>query len=485
MKNPDGAIIVTAGQTSDVVGGVRFKCPPVEENCAVKITRVGDSIKVTSTGGMAEAILVPRDPPNDPKPDRTPGSQTTTQQQSGPTTALRIPDHEGNPRRKGKFHFTWLHGLQATPTFVSENTGEQEEDSYKKSLVFSIDDGEAKEIGRVKFSCTGQDCEVQVHRRSAYHFIIAYSGNVKATLLPFDKDKMFKGIVSSSHKYCIKDSTDDCNINRSFYEGYLDYPRYTLESNEILYSFGNPYILTEDRKTRIASNYGWQGKRYVINRDGIATNVNNRTDNWIELVIYTNADSPEDTNYLSYGRGMIIKPNGDWALDGVFSKSSGSTYGLGDLTGEVTYKGGATGWYALTDDLTDENGEKTNAGYFTARATFKADLNSDLTSNDNLLVEGTINKFVDQDGIKRDWSVVLQSNKFKDRANGNIGSEPPFGRTEWTINKKAADEIKESWSGHAADGGNSIHGQFRALYFTEGETKGRLNGAFGAEAERR
>ena len=69
------------------------------------------------------------------------------------------------------------------------------------------------------------------------------------------------------------------------------------------------------------------------------------------MVIYTNADGPEDTDYLSYGRSMLISGvshTGDFHfVDGVYAKSSGSTYGLGQMTGKVTYSGGATGWYVF------------------------------------------------------------------------------------------------------------------------------------------
>ena len=472
MNNPDGAIKVTAGQTSDVVGGVRFSCPSDGEDCVVKISRDGDKVMATSTGGMAEAIPEPRVPQPPPEPTRTPVSQPTTQQLST-GEALRIPGPDGNPRRRGRFHFTWLHGLQTAPLTVAEN-GEPEKLSDEESATFSIDDGEFKEYGRVKFSCTGKDCQVYVHRSDTHDFIVAYTGNVTAKILPFDSEKMKGSFAKES--YCLNDTPDDCTFpdfvldNPTILNSYSRTPL-TINSKEILFDDLVSTILTEDKKTRVDSNYGWQGKRYVNHSDGTSTFRNNR----YEFIIYTNADGPDDTNYLSYGRSMIINSDGDWILGYGYEKSSESMYGLGDLTGKVTYNGGATGGYALTGDLIDETGEKADAGYFTARATFNADLNSDLTSNNNLLIEGTIDKFMDQDGVERDWKIDLQSNNFEDRSKAKISIDTPISRTVWTIGDESADP-SQRWGGYAAEEGNSIHGSFFATHGTEG----RLRGAFGA-----
>ena len=481
-NNSDSDIIVKAGQNSEVVGGVIFSCPSDGEDCTVKIKREGDSITATSTGGMARTTLEPRDPPNNPQPNRSPISHPTTQQLSS-LTALRRPDADGNPRKGGYFYFTWLHGLQAAELPVAEDSGEPKVLSDGKSSTFSIEDGEPKKYGRVRFSCTGQDCEVKVHRRSAHDFIIQYKGNVKATLLPFDPEEMKGSWIKD--RYCLNDSLGNCTFpdlvlnNPRILSSYSRYKPDSMEPpiyrKEILYTSGQiPTILTEDSKTLVADNHGWQGKRYVNHSDGTSTFRNNR----IELIIYSNADGPEDTDYLSYSRSMHIKPNGGWLLGRGYEKSSGSTYGLGKLTGKVTYRGGATGWYALTGDLADENGEKADAGYFTARATFNADLNSNLNSDANLLIEGTIDKFVDQNGVERDWKIDLKPNKFIDRRGGMINISSPR-RTEWTIGDDTA-APRERWEGYAAEEGNSIHGEFHARHGTEG----RLDGTFGAEAER-
>ena len=434
----------------------------------MRITRDGDSISATSTGGMATAILEPRDPPNIPEPTRSPVSQPTLQQ-SGPTTALRIPDSQGNPRRSGSFHFTWLHGLHVAPLPVADENADPEILSDDEKSTFSINDGETKEYGRVSFSCTGPDCEVQVHRLGVHDFNVTYTGNVTATVLPFDAEKMWNSSWGGQ-SFCLNDSPGDCTFPSLVLDNARilnSYPRTAINSKEILFEGTVPFILTEDKKTRIASNYGWQGKRYVNNTDGSTT----LRDIRIEKIIYTNAANLGDTDYLSYGRSMIIS-GASWMPSAVYTKSSGSTYGLGDLTGKVTYMGGATGWYALTSALT---GGDADAGYFTARTTLNADLNSDLTSNDNLLIEGTIDQFVDEDGVERDWSVVLQSNNFKDRSGARINIDTPK-RTVWTIREDTA-APSERWEGYAAEEGNSIHGAFYATHGTDG----RLSGAFGAK----
>ena len=469
-NNTDVTINVTAGKNSDFVGGVSFSCPPDGEDCAIRITRDGDSIKTTSTGGMATAIPEKRDPPP-PEPTRTPISQPTTQQLT--REALRIPDHHGNPRRSGSFHFTWLHGLHAAPLPVADETANPEILSDHESSVFSIDDGETENYGRVNFSCKGQGCEVKVHRRSFHHFNVTYTGNVTATLLPFNTEKMWEN-TWGTHDYCLNDSPGDCTLSTNATILNL-FPRSTIRSKEIIYKARIPWILTEDRKTRITSNYGWQGKRYVNNSDGSVAARKNR----LELIIYTNADGPEDTDYLSYGRSLNIKENGDWLFGGVYEKSAGSTYGLGDLTGKVTYRGGATGWYAFNPDEDDE----ADAGYFNARATLYADLNSDLSSNDNLLIKGTIDRFVDEDNRSRNWKVELDDNIFKDRSGARINIDTPK-RAIWTIDGIPTDKRSghDRWEGYAADNGNSIHGGFQAGYINEDETEvGRLSGAFGAE----
>ena len=316
--------------------------------------------------------------------------------------------------------------------------------------LFSIDDGKTIDYGRVRFSCSGAGCEVQIINTGKRGFNVTYKGNVSATLLPFDTAKMWNGIWGD-HRYCLNDSLGDCTLAiPSVYSR-------SIRSKEILLDIGLQYILTEDRKTQIASNYGWKGKRYAHNSDG--SPADDEAKYRTEMIIYSNADGSEDTDYLSYGRSMVIYGNGNWAVTGVSEKSSGSTYGLGQQTGKVTYIGGATGWYVF---------DGTEAGHFTARATLQADLGNDLE------ISGTIDQFVDENSRSRKWIVDLESNKFNNRSDARINTSK---KTIWTIDGTRADP-GQRWEGRAADNGNSIHGKFRA---THNGTKGRLDGAFGAD----
>ena len=132
------------------------------------------------------------------------------------------------------------------------------------------------------------------------------------------------------------------------------------------------------------------------------------------------------------------------------------------ISGEVA------GYYALT-------GDKADAGYFTARATLKADL------GDALSISGTIDRFVGPDGRQRNWSVELQESSFHDILGGNsrgAGSRVREQPTVWTIDgTPAAPDPDRKWTSIPYENGNSIIGSFEAVYGTEG----RMAGAFGAE----
>ena len=454
-NNPDGTINVPAGGSLDA-GGLRFTCSSNGDDCSVRVTLVENSITVTSAGGMATATIVP----TPLEPTRSLGGQPTTQQ-----SRLTIP------RRNGSFDMSVvLHGLNSALFPVFENGRIVQKKLVAKDAVnnvvpvpdfskFRIQDGKTKDFGRVRFSCKGAGCEVLVLNTVERGFEVRYEGNVTATLLPFDllpidTDKMWHGVWDILD-YCLKDSPSDCTL------AFPSHFSRSIRSKEILVTSGLQHILTEDRNTQIASNYGWQGKLYANNSDGNPRGDKRRS---IEMVIYTNADGPEDLDYLSYGRSMSI--SGDesrWSLAGVYAKSSASTYGLGQLTGNVTYRGGATGWYAFTGDDAD-------AGHFTASATLNANLGTALE------ISGTIDQFVDEDGRSQNWKIDLKSRNFNNRSDANVTSLRDT--VVWTIDGTPS-AAGRNWEIRAADNGNSIIGKFQAQYGTEG----RLSGALGTERD--
>ena len=452
---------MSAGEYFDA-GGVRFTCPSEGDDCSLTVTLVENSINVTSAGGMATATLVTTPPK---------------------TTVSRVPlttqqSRKLIPRRNGLFDLTGvIHELHTANFPVFENGRIVQKKLAKPKEVdnvvavpefskFRIQDGKSRDFGRVRFSCRGAGCEVLVVNTFERGFEVRYEGNVTATLL-FDASKMSANIFEYRTEYCFRDD-NNC--------GLLSFsPSRTIGSKEFMFGiagFGS-YIVPEDMNTQIPSNYGWQGKRYAYNVDGERGELGFDKKARVEMVIYNNADGPEDTDYLTYGRSMLISGNGStWYLDGSFTKSIGSQYGLGDRTGKVTYRGGATGWYTFT-------GADAEAGHFTARAKLQADLGSALE------LSGTIDRFVDQEGRSRNWKVDLTSSNFEggNRSNALI---QPRKNTVWTINNMpsgtAGNQSKgRKWRGRVANEGNSIHGSFQASFNKDGKN-GRLNGAYGAES---
>ena len=260
----------------------------------------------------------------------------------------------------------------------------------------------------MRFSCAeGPGCQVQI-LRIGDRYTITYEGDV--TPSPhFDPMKMYPGIEIGWRTGNSK--LTDTNSGARIYE-YGDNVLIggPLASDELAFSDrGWDYVLQEDRNTRIAPNYGWRGKRYVLNLGRYNYGASHtHAGQTMEAIIYTNADGPADTSYLTYGRWLRIDRDGTWTADGSFKDSVAvsSTLGLGRLRGKVTYRGGATGYYALTGDRAD-------AGYFTARATLEAEL------GDALSISGTIDRFVGPNGRQRNWSVELQESSFHDILGGN------------------------------------------------------------------
>ena len=131
-------------------------------------------------------------------------------------------------------------------------------------------------------------------------------------------------------------------------------------------------------------------------------------------------------------------------------------------SGSATYRGPATGHYAISELHGSEHGE------FTARATLTADFGSDTVS-------GTIDHFSDHD----DWTVTLNQ-----RGIGDANASPT---TTWTIDGAAHDGGNWSasfYSNLPADDRNGvvptgIAGEFRAEHGDDA----RMIGVFGAHRE--
>ena len=428
---------------------------------------------------MATATLVL--PP--PEPTGSPISQPTTQQPS-----------QTIPRRDGLFDVSGvLHGLNSVRLPVLENGRIVEKLlANGKTSVFSIDDGKTIDYGRVRFSCRGTGCEVQVINTgtSERDFNVTYKGNVSATLLPLDTGLMWDAI-ERGWQHQDDDAICDMREGKDCYFGNPEFNN--IEDGDLyIYSFSDDvfanqsFVMGEDKSARIPSSYGFMGKRYVWAPERHGTRhccdiiVQAGKENYrVEAIIYTNKDPVKDKSYLSYGRWMVIyydhNKNTRWFVDvampePIRHENGGPQQGLGSLSGEVTYRGGATGWYAFTGDDAD-------AGHFTARATLNADLNSDLTSNQDLEISGTIDRFVDEDGLTRNWSVNLLRNKFIDRNSSEtkfIGS----GATVWTIDGTPA-EADQKWSAKGWDNGNFVQGTFEAAH----GAKGRMVGSYLTEKQ--
>ena len=405
--------------------------------------------------------------------------QPLEQQQS--QTAQNIPVLSGDPKRNnnpnhnGKFSMRgWPHGLNELGLEDSEG------------IVFGVQETESKERGRLRFSCVegAEDgyCQVQI-LRIGHYYDVTYEGNVTASLSLYDPEKIFPGIekgwATGNGSFChpnIKICLEPYDPNNDRLIGGQ------LRSNEI--SFGDrssDYFLAEDKTARIPANHGWKAKRYVLDLSRFrswrgAKDVDQR----MEAIIYTHA-----SGLVNYGRWFRMDgPNDDIPFlrtaDGSFNNSENSIPSLGTLKGKVTYRGGATGYYALKERRTgDLVTRPADAGHFTARATFQADLNDDA----NLWIEGSIHDFVDQDGQMKNWSVELQREQFSGISGGtprsvNLGGRLQGKPTIWTIDGTPADPNPErKWDGYTTSNGRFLIGAFQAVHGTDG----RMVGSFGAE----
>lgn len=417
-ENPEGTISVPAGENL-VLGGLRFECPVSGSNCSVMVARAGDTVTATSTGGMVMVSIV--------KPTVTkPTVRTPTRTLGGSGVQTLKASWDDNIAT----HFPWIDRLNV----ITDH-----------SVWQSLSNGESYVFRRVRFTCMSPACEVRFQRRGS-KYEVSRQGNVIAT--PHTEASGMKpGIAkgwATDHVLCDKNSAS-CSVTTN---------------NKIKVDI---FTLTEDKNAKIHPNYGWSGKRYTGTIGGQR--------DMIEAIIYTNADDTEDTSYVSYGTWLRIprndsaRNNRSWTADAASFRSSGATLGLGALSGRVTYRGSAAGYYAIDGKELEEG----DAGRFTARATLNADL------GESLSISGTINGIIGEDGKQRNWSVKLNESSFTSRGGSNKVRE---ASTIWTIDgKPEKPDLDRKWTGHAAENGNSIFGSFEAVYGRNGS----MVGAFGAE----
>ena len=147
-----------------------------------------------------------------------------------------------------------------------------------------------------------------------------------------------------------------------------------------------------------------------------------------------------------------------------------------DLNGTASYKGGAAGIYALQSSTGGTN----DAGHFTADAELTATFKGGDASAIDHKITGTIDNFMDSNGMPRDWSVALKETEI-----GLTGFFPGSGagETTWSIGGTAAGDSGE-WKGKfykQNDGGVPTVGT--GTFHSEYGNAGRMVGAFGVNLE--
>ena len=194
--------------------------------------------------------------------------------------------------------------------------------------------------------------------------------------------------------------------------------------------------------------------------------------------------SAPDTVYPVYGWWQHEASNGTTRVS-AFTGYRGdagsvnlSTTGSGsvNLNGTASYKGGAAGIYALQSSTGGTN----DAGHFTADAELTATFKGGDASTIDHKITGTIDNFMDSNGMPRDWSVALKETEI-----GLTGFFPGTGagETTWSIGGTAAGESGE-WKGRLYkqnDGGVPTVGT--GTFYTTYDRVGRMVGAFGANLE--
>ena len=472
-NNRDRPINVRAGEFFDA-GGVRFTCSSSGDDCLVMVTLVEDSITVTSAGGMATATLVQL-------------SKSTSRPRR--TTSRPRRDEGDQPTAQSFFEFSlpWLHGLNTVKHILPSTPSSGLRGSInrllqdKEAVEYLFSANMPKVFGRVRFTCnSAQKCEIEFQRNGDIITVKRIRGNVTSSQ-HYDPKKIFSGIewVTGNSKFC--NPTVQTCLEPYEFDEYIVIGG-PVRSNELYFEDrGSSYFLVEDKTARIPANHGWKAKRYVLDLSRYrswrgALDVDQK----MEAIFYTHA-----SGLVNYGRWLRIDgPNHVIPFlrtaDGSFGNAENSLPSLGTLKDKVTYRGGATGYYALMERRTEDLvTREADAGHFTARATFQADLNDDT----NLWIEGSIHDFVDQYGQKMNWSVELQREQFSEVDGGDPRSFSTGGRlqgkpTIWTIDGITADPNPErNWDGYVTSNSRFLIGAFQAVHGTDGH----MVGSFGAE----
>ena len=476
-NNPDGIINVPAGESLDV-GGVRFTCSSNGDDCSVRVTPVEDSIIVTSAGGMAAATLVP------PPPLEPTGSGGGEGGQ--PPTSENILDLSG-----------LLHGLYVADLPVMDENERIVEKQLAdgEASVFSINDGGTKDYGRVRFSCRGTDCEVRVLNTGNRfnRFKVTYKGDVTASVYnPQDSmwDAIERGLnLVGDTNICDARDGETCygsltpGGDGEFLNGDL-FISARYEDNPV-----QGLVMGEDKSTTVPAIDGFTGRRYVWVPERSRINVQQGKENYrAEAIIYTNKDPLTDKSYLSFGRWMIIHYDSEktplWTVDAVAPKTlqtDGPQRGWGSLSGKVSYRGGATGYYALKENTaTDSVTRPADAGHFTARAT----LNANFISSNQLEIDGTIDQFKGDDGQPRNWSIdlvdfYLPAGTRTFTRSGRKRIRAPYA--DWIVDGfYEPDDTSGKWSAQVWDNGNFVQGTFEAVNLVR---EGRIVGSYLVEKQ--
>ncbi len=188
-------------------------------------------------------------------------------------------------------------------------------------------------------------------------------------------------------------------------------------------------------------------------------------------------EAPDGTTHVSAVtgyRGSLQEQQAEYA-----NLSTTDTIAVADgvhLNGTATYKGGAAGIYAISA------GAMNDAGHFTADVELTATFKEGNSATIDHKITGTIDNFMDSNGMPRDWSVAL---KETDITGTGVIPKPTSdtAKTSWSMGGTAAGESGE-WAGQLYkqnDGGVPTVGIGK--FHSEYENIGRMVGAFGVNLE--
>ena len=196
----------------------------------------------------------------------------------------------------------------------------------------------------------------------------------------------------------------------------------------------------------------------------------------------TSADSRvtdvKDDTYASYGWWLHTAAGGSLTASAFTDAVGTATAAIGNLeAGTATYSGGAAGHYALSSSTGGTN----DSGRFTARAMLEADFEDDM-------VTGTIDRFMGDDGMERNWTVELMKSGLG--ANGVITGDDGTGAakmTKWTIDGTAAAAAGQ-WSGallatEASSDTSGVPEVATGTFYSTYGSAGKMVGAFGANKQ--